>query len=287
MGSVTVLPFRDALGLTALGAGSYRAEIGSAWLVGPKPLGSLLLVLAVRAAQQRLLDEGAPGPHDPLAIGAEFLRAPGAGPVELHTELLKTGATTSVVAVRMHQDGDIPPATHPGRIALAATVTTGRLPDDAAVFSDLPELPVTPPDHALDPALDAPPGVIRTLAISCELRLDPDSMAFARGAAGPPVMRGWVRPRGEDPDPLFALLVGDILPPTVFNVAGRTGWAPTVQLTALLRARPVPGWLRVQSRATAVVGTWFDEDATVIDAAGRLICQARQLALSPLVTDRP
>jgi hypothetical protein len=55
-----------------------------------------------------------------------------------------------------------------------------------------------------------------------------------------------------------------------------------VQLTALLRGRPAPGWLRVESQSSTVANPWFDEDVTVIDAAGRLVCQARQLALSPL-----
>ena len=96
------------------------------------------------------------------------------------------------------------------------------------------------------------------------------------------MLRCWVRPRGEPTDVLFALLAGDIMAPTVFNLGGRVGWAPTVQLTALLRARPAPGWLRIEARTTAVAGDWFDEDATVVDAAGRLVCQARQLALSPL-----
>jgi hypothetical protein len=106
-------------------------------------------------------------------------------------------------------------------------------------------------------------------------------MAFTRGEQGPPVLRGWVRTRDEPVDVLFALLAGDILPPTVFNLGGATGWAPTVQLTALLRGRPAPGWLRVASHAEVVAGAWFDEDVAVVDAAGRLICQARQLALAP------
>lgn len=274
MASVIAPPFRGALGLAPVGDGRYVARLGPHWLVGSRALGSLLLVLAVRAAQERLVDDGAPAAPDPLTIGAEFLRAPTVGPVELHTEVLKIGRTTSVVAVRMAQDG----------VVLSATITTGRLPDADAVWADLPDLPPSPPTDALDPAVHrSAPGVVPTLGRSCDLRLDPASVAFVRGEAGPPVVRGWVRPLGEDPDVLFALLAGDILPPTVFNVAGRTGWAPTVQLTALLRARPVPGWLRLEARCSAVVGAWFDEDVTVIDAAGRLICQARQLALAPLV----
>ena len=58
-----------------------------------------------------------------------------------------------------------------------------------------------------------------------------------------------------------------------------------MQLTGLLRARPAPGWLRLESRSRVVAGPWFDEDTTVVDAAGRLVCQARQLALAPLVVD--
>ena len=272
MAPVTTTPFRDALGLTPLGDGRYEAVLGPEFTVGPRALGSMLLVLAVRAAQERLA--GPSGPADPLAIGSEFLRAPEIGAVELRTEVLKTGRTASVVAVRMLQ-GDA--------VALSATVTAGRLPDAEPVYADLPDLPVHPPADAIDPgAGPTPRGLLTSLATSCDLRLDPASLAFARGEQGPAVVRGWVRPRGEEPDVLFALLAGDILPPTVFNVAGRTGWAPTVQLTALMRSRPAPGWLRVQSRAATVVDTWFDEDATVVDAAGRLVCQARQLALAPL-----
>ncbi|MGQ0573414.1 MAG: thioesterase family protein [Pseudonocardia sp.] len=277
MTALTALPFRDALRLRRVGAGRYAAELGPAWTVGPKALGSILLVLAVRAAQEALVDAGAREVPDPLAVGAEFLRAPGIGPVALHTEVLKTGRTASVVAVRMVQ-ADV--------VALAATVTAGRLPDVDPLWADLPDLPAEPPADAVDPGVGpATPGTIPGLARSCELRLDPETLAFARGEPGPPVVRGWVRPRGEDPDALFALLAGDIAPPTVFNVAGRTGWAPTVQLTALLRARPAPGWLRLESRGVAVVGGWFDEDTTVVDAAGRLVCQARQLALAPLAAD--
>jgi hypothetical protein len=34
--------------------------------------------------------------------------------------------------------------------------------------------------------------------------------------------------------------------------------------------------------STSKVGaTWFDGDATVIDANGALVCQARQLAMAP------
>ena len=232
----------------ALGAGSCdrapptRADgspPGSArdWaMIGPTAHGGLLMALLARAGLARL-EVAAPGSApDPLVVAADFLRAPDPGPVELRTESLRLGRTASVVAVRLFQDG---------RTMMTSTVTAGRLPADEPVWSTLPQLAAEPPPDATDPgAFDEVFGVAR----SCDLRWDRAATAFARGVQAPPVVRGWVRPRGEPTDVLFALLAGDILPPTVFNLGGERGWAPTVQLTALLRARPAPGWLRMESR---------------------------------------
>lgn len=263
-------PFSEAIGVEPVGDGRYLAELGTRWTVGPKAHGGLLLVLIVQAALARLEVEAPGAAPDPLAVSADFLRAPEPGPIELETELVKLGRTVSVVAVRLTQGGTV---------MLTASVTAGRLPDVEPVWAQLPELPPEPPDDAVSPGGDrATPGI----AGSCELRYVGSTMPFIRGETGPPVLQGWVRPLDEEPDLLFALLAGDILPPTLFNVLGRVGWSPTVQLTALLRARPAPGWLRVDSRSVTIGGAWFDEDATVIDSTGRLVCQARQLALAPL-----
>lgn len=263
-------PFREAIVLAPLGAGRFGAELGTRFTVGSKAHGGLLMVLLARAGLARVDAERPGAAPDPLAVAADYLRAPDPGPVELDTEVLKLGRTASVVAVRMRQDG---------RLVLAATITAGRLPDNGVRWSDLPELPADPTPDAIDPREQ---GVALGVASACELRYDPPTFAFARGEQGPPLLRGWARPRGEPTDVLFALFAGDIMAPTVFNLGGRIGWAPTVQLTALLRERPAPGWLRIEARTKAVAGDWFDEDVTVIDAAGRLVCQARQLALSPL-----
>ena len=94
------------------------------------------------------------------------------------------------------------------------------------------------------------------------------------------MFRIWVRPRDEAIDEFFALMCGDISLPVSYAV-GRRGWAPTVQLTAYLRGRPVDGWLRVLCTATQIGRDWFDADHTVIDARGRIVVQSRQLALVP------
>ncbi|WP_214405862.1 thioesterase family protein [Pseudonocardia lacus] len=262
-------PFRAAVQVEPLGDGRFAAELGKHWTVGPKAHGGLLMALMARAGLLAV-EEAAPGvAPDPLAVAADFLRAPDPGPVELSTEVLKTGRTASVVAVRLTQGG---------RAMLAATVTAGRLPDVEPTWSDLPDLPPEPPEGARDSSLGR--GA-EGLGAACDLWFDRPTMAFTRHEQGPPVLRGWVRPRGEPTDVLFAMVAGDILPPTVFNLGTGFGWAPTVQLTALLRARPAPGWLRLEARSASVTRPWFDEDVLVIDSAGRLVCQTRQLALAP------
>ena len=229
------------------------------------------MVLLARAALARL-DADAPGlAPDPLAVAADFLRAPDLGPVTMTTEVLKTGRTASVV-VRAHAAGRPAHARRIGHGRAAARRRAALVGSSRAARRAARRTPST----------RRPGATVFGLAHTCDLRFDPATMAFLRREQAPPVLRGWARTREEPVDVLFALLAGDILPPTVFNLGGTPGWAPTVQLTALLRAHPAPGWLRVASRADVVAGPWFDEDVTVVDAAGRVVCQARQLALAPL-----
>lgn len=91
------------------------------------------------------------------------------------------------------------------------------------------------------------------------------------------------------PCPLAALgpQCGDVSAPVTFGV-NRFGWAPTVQLTAYLRALPADGWLRVSPRklgaqcTTVQIGQdWFDEDHIVVDCEGHIVVQSRQLAMVP------
>ena len=47
----------------------------------------------------------------------------------------------------------------------------------------------------------------------------------------------------------------------------------------LVRGVPAPGWLAVVQRARLVHDGWLDEDCEVWDSEGRLVAQARQLAM--------
>jgi acyl-coenzyme A thioesterase PaaI-like protein len=255
------------------GPDRFHAELGATWTVGGgRAHGGLMLALLTNAGLTVLrerLGTDVPAP-DPVAVSAEYLRAPVVGPAEIGAHVVKTGRTVSVVRVELHQGGTL---------MLSATVTAGRLPAGGGepAWADLPALAAEPPPGARSTVehANAVP-----LSGACEVVLDPETDGYLRGERGEPVVRGWARPFGEDPDVLFAVLAGDILPPTVFHL-GRPGWAPTVQLTVLLRGRPAPGWLRLEAVSRVVADGWFDEDYTVVDTEGRLVCQARQIALLP------
>jgi len=263
--------FSDAMALRRVDEGIFEAELNSHWTIGPKLHGGVMMALCAAAAR-----EAHGGSMQPIAVSASYLSAPSPGPVRVHTFVRKPGRRVSVVDVELVQ-GD--------RTGVHAVVTLSEpehhVPPllSASPVADLmsPEPPpdVEPigPGHMMDGTVNYAEG--------CDIRPLMSSVPSEGTADGrAPLIQMWARPRGEAPDILFALMCGDISMPVAFAV-GRTGWAPTVQLTAYLRGLPADGWLRVVCTTTQIGQDWFDEDHTVVDSLGRLVVQARQLALVP------
>lgn len=260
------MTFSRASAVEADCAGLYRARLHPEWSVGSRLHGGYLLATTVRAA---VLHCGQDTP-DPVAVSAQYFRPPVPGPALVRAETLKKGSTVSVARAALEQDG---------ALVLEATVNCGLLPDTDPLWAQEVPAPAAPPDDAVNVAATRA-GSKLELTRACEVWLDPATGAFLSTSRGEPRLRLWTRLREEQPDLLFALLAGDIAMPTTFNL-GMFGWAPTVQLTALLRCHPAPGWLSVGVVTHSVHGQWFDEDATVSDSTGRIVCQTRQLALVP------
>ena len=59
---------------------------------------------------------------------------------------------------------------------------------------------------------------------------------------------------------------------------GSTGWVPTLQMSAYVRARPAPGWLGIRMTAGLVADGMVDETCVVWDSRGHLVAQSTQLA---------
>jgi hypothetical protein len=261
--------FADAMALTAAGDGVYEGVLNEHWTIGPKVHGGAMLALCANAART----EHAGDVH-PIAVSGNFLWAPDPGPMRVATTVLKRGRRVSLIDVELSQ-GD--------RVAVRAAVTLGD-PEHRVV----PLLSVNPVIPLMQP--DPPPGLepigpghpmadIVHLAHGCDIRPSLTTMQ-PRSDGGPPVIEYWVRPRDVAPDALFALLCGDVSAPVTFGV-NRFGWAPTVQLTAYLRALPADGWLRVLCTTVQIGQDWFDEDHIVVDCEGHIVVQSRQLAMVP------
>jgi hypothetical protein len=241
-------------------ASTYDVDLDGGWSIGGRPNGGYLLAVIARAAA-----DVAERAH-PLAVSGHFLRPPAGGPAEVRTEVVKAGRTVASVRATLWQDE---------RPCLDVLVTAGQLPDAEPDHVGTP-MPVLPSPAECRSRGDTPFRV--ELLDHVDVRLDPATVPTPDNA-GAPVVRGWMALRdGSHADALALLLAVDVAPPTVFRL-GLLGWAPTVELSALLRAAPAPGWLAFEAEASLVVGGWFDENATVWDSTGRVVAQARQLAL--------
>jgi hypothetical protein len=258
------------------------------------------------ATMLRAVLDSSPLPY-PVATSAHFLRVPMLEPGEVEVTWLKQGKTAATARAALVQDS---------QIVLDATVTTGslpaELPPNAALPAELPpnaalpaELAPTdpPPAHPLENGdlrwTGEPPkmppieecvnlgpwrGTVGTdgvagYAAQVDLRMDPATTGWRRGEpSGVPEMRGYFSLREQrDPDAYLLAVAVDALPPVVFGL-GALGWAPTVELTWHMRAVPAPGPLQVVAWCRHVSGGWFDGEAEVWDAAGRLVAQGRQIA---------
>jgi acyl-CoA thioesterase len=249
----------------------FAAECRVGWRVigGSAPNGGYLTAIAARAMAER-----AERP-DPVTVTAHFLEPPELGPLEVVTELVRAGGRHRTVAARLVQDGrecvrllgtfgDLERADGPTRVLREPPPwpAAEQLPDAASELGDLPV-----------------PEILHRL----EHRLLPAVTGWTRGEpSGQGVNGGWCRwPDGGDMDVFGLLFVADAYAPAVFDLGvAEVAWAPTIELTVHVRARPAPGWLATRFATHALTDGYFEEDGELWDAGGRLVALSRQHALT-------
>ncbi|MFC9327757.1 thioesterase family protein [Kitasatospora sp. NPDC057015] len=257
------------------GTGLYDAELGAGWQIGGGINGGLLLAVAGHALSLRH-----PEHPDPMSISGYYLSASRPGAATVGTEVIRSGRSLSTGTASLSQADEDGRPVERLRV-LASYGDLGAAEGEVHTSAKPPQLP--PPDQCIGME-HAPPQLIEQAALleRFDLRLDPSTVGWALGRPSKNGrIQGWFRlADGRDPDPLLLLLVADALPPVTFDL-GLPGWAPTIELTVHLRARPVPGWLRVSHSTRNLAGGYFEEDAEIWDESGRLVAQSRQLARAP------
>jgi len=248
----------------------FDAECRAGWRVigGRAPNGGYLMAIGGRAMAER-----AERP-DPVTVTAHFLRPPELGPVEVQTELVREGGRHRTIAARLLQDG---------RECVRLLGTFGDLSSADGPTRVLREPPPWPDPATLDePLRDPRPEGLPEFLDRLHHRMPPETSGWTRGRpSGAGVHGGWCRWSDDaEFDTLALLCVADAYPPVVYDLdIGGLAWAPTIELTVQVRARPAPGWLATRFRTSSLTDGYFEEDGDLWDGTGRLVALSRQLAL--------
>ena len=250
----------------------FEARVHHLWTVGDKPNGGYLLALLGRAARITARDAGSPD-WEVLSSSITYLRPPALGPATVRTTPLRGGRTAAQIRAVLAQGGDD---------LVDAVFVLGRLPRDP-----VPRYDGTEPFHAPDPeecvrlTPKIPTGVYVGIMDVLDLRLDPATLPFAASPPPPGTpaeLRGWSRfADGREPDALSLLFFADAIPPATLMI-GSTGWVPTLQMSAFVRAHPAPGWLAIRMTAGLVADGMVDETCVLWDSRGHMVGHSTQLA---------
>lgn len=261
--------YDDDITVTPVDDGVYDADLPAGWSVGGGINGGFLLGVIGSALREELAGK----PH-PVSVSAYYLSASTAGAAQVRTQVKRNGGGLSTAAAELWQ-GD--------QLRITALATYGDLSTlgaDVRTSAEEPHLP----DRDQCVSNQHAPEHVRAMAPMMQrfdMLFHPEQIGWAVGQpSGRGEISAWFRLKDRDPDPLSLLSTVDLLPPVTFDL-GMPGWAPTIELTAHVRAVPAPGWLKVRHATRNLAGGMFEEDCEVWDSAGRLVAQSRQLARVP------
>ena len=259
--------FEQATAVEQVGEGRYRGAIAEGWDIGGNANGGYVMAVRARAMSAAL---GRP----PLSLTAHFLNPGPVGEAIVDVTTVRDGRRMAVAQATLSVD-DRP------IISLLGTFAPPVGRDETVPSYDSSAPPELPP---LDECIRRGPPVESGFGTRTSNRYHPDDSGFAIGEqSGRPLVRGWFEFADQSPvDEFGLLLVADAFAPVCFNVHGvPVSWAPTLELTTHVRARPAEGPLRVRFESRHLRDGYFEEDGEIWDSTGLLVAQSRQLALLP------
>jgi acyl-CoA thioesterase len=257
--------FDAAIALTGSGP-DFGAVLDGRWDGHDGTHGGFLLSLATGAIGAVL-----PFP-DPLVVSGFYLRPGSAGQAEVRTEVIRAGRTTAFGQASVCRDGK-----EVLRATAAYTDLAGAAARGGLSYVSIPPPDLPPPEQCQVLHRAANPPISFALRIESRVTELP-GWVTRTPPSGNPVYQGWMRfADGREPDLLSLPLFVDAVAPAALELNLRR--MTTVELTVHLRARPAPGWLAYRTQTRYLADGYFEEDAELWDATGRLVAQSRQLAL--------
>ena len=247
--------------LEPAGEGTWRGTVPPTWSIGFGTNGGFPAALAARAAE---LATGAP----PRSLTLHYLAPPAEAPIDVLTEVVRAGRSTSFVRLRMEQDGTP---------IVVAQAVCGAWYEDAPSWTDSapPELPPLEECVYVDPTRSGVPPLMGRWDMHVAKPADAD--------ARPVRVEGYLRTAEPHPidHPMLAAATDAFLPPAIFRAPERIR-VPTLELTIHFRGQPPEGehpWLRSTFVSRVAAGGVVEADGELWSEDGRLLAQSRQLAL--------
>lgn len=257
--------------------GAYAVDISAGWTIGGGINGGLLLAAMARALSDAI---GGEGHVDPIVVSAYYLTPTRPGEAMIETDIARKGGSSSVGSAAMVQYDEAGRREERMRIT-GSFADLGKLPQEGSSGLTPPQLP---PIEECVGSEDAPSGGFASAPLlkRTTLRMDPSRIGWALGEpSGKGEISAWFRlADGHEPDPFVLLFACDALPPVSMDL-GHPGWAPTIEFTVMVLAKPAPGWLRIRHYTEHTAAGHFVEDCQVWDSADTLVAQSRQLARIP------
>lgn len=241
---------------------TWTGQLSDGWCIGPVPNGGYVMAVVARALQQAL-------PHkDPLSVTAHYLAPTVPGPFEVEVEILRSGGSTSYAMGRLRQDGEL-------KVQLTAAYTDmDRLNGETRILKPIPAMP------GFEECFQLPPTEHMSFRSRVVQKVVPgQEKNFLGSPDGGGEWLGWTALiDGADIDAIALLMFSDGFPPPVFTLVGPVGWVPTLELTVQVRAKPVPGPLRVRFYSNYLTNGIIEEDGEIWDSADNLVALSRQTA---------
>jgi acyl-coenzyme A thioesterase PaaI-like protein len=258
--------FAAVSSIVEAGPRRFSAAVDPGWTIGGKPNGGYLLAMLGRAAAASVTHE------HPIAASAHYLQAPDPGRVEIQTAVLRAGRSASQVRATMFQGG---------AACVEAVITVSHLEPETRPYwsAGVPAPGRVGFEDCQRLIPQTPDGTRVAIMEQLDLRLEPESLAFAQGQPrGLGELRGWLELSEHEPfDAVSLLFAVDALPPATFDIE-YSGWVPTLELTVYIRALPVPGPVRILQRAGQIEARRVDETCWVWDQNGHAVAHGTQLA---------